>query len=485
MPKDGSKSAPKAEKKTVLPAPFMPQTAEDKALISFAQELVRIPSITALDPADLEASRKTLDIVESFVAQTGADSNRMSFSGGHEKWDYEVDNLYVEWVLGTPEEGKPEKYLCYIGHTDVVPTGEKKNWSDDPFSGDIKDGYLYGRGITDMKGSVAAFAAAVNELAEQAETEGVNIRIGIVLTTDEEWAAVNGTRKILDWLKKEGKKPDAFIVGEPSSQDEIGSHIKLGRRGSLCGTFTAKGVQGHAAYTELFENPNRALSLALTILNSEAWADGNEYFPNTNFEAVATKSGDFNASAVIPEKAEALWNIRYTHNQTPSALAKWIEDKLKNPPEWAKNHPDADKLDKITVTANLDTASMPYYSPPASLAKAAAKAVEEIKGKAPVLDGSGGTTDGRFVQDYFPDAEIIELGLPERGGYDSHGKQPGDYFKKGGMHQIDERANIQDIVTLRDIFKATLRNYGTQDKTAEQKKAAKHDHNNSLSRRKP
>lgn len=481
MPKDGSKS----HKKAALPEIFTPQTPEDKMLIGFAQELVRVPSVTALDPADQEASRKTLDIVGDFVKQSGAKTHRMRFSGGHEKWDYEVDNLYAEWVLGTPQEGKSEKYLCYIGHTDVVPTGEKNNWSSDPFSGDIKDGYIYGRGITDMKGSVAAFSAAARELAEKAEAEGINIRIGIVLTTDEEWAAVNGTRKILDWLEKQGKQPDAFIVGEPSSQDEIGSHIKLGRRGSLCGTFTAKGVQGHAAYTELFENPNRALSLALTILNSEAWTDGNKYFPDTNFEAVATKSGDFNASAVIPEKAEALWNIRYTHNQTPKELAEWIKDKLKNPPEWAKNHPDADKLDKITVVANLDTASMPYYSPPAGLAKAAAKAVKQIKGKAPVLDGSGGTTDGRFVQDYFPDAEIIELGLPERGGYDAHGKQPGDYLKKGGMHQIDERANIQDIVTLRDIFKATLRNYGKNDKNVQKKKSAGYDHHHPSSRRKP
>lgn len=485
MPKDGSKSQSRPVRKAPLPAVFVPETPEDKALIGFAQELVRVPSITAVDPADLDASRKTLDIVADFVKKSGADTRRMSFSGGHDKWDYEVDNLYAEWVLGTPQDGKTEKYLCYIGHTDVVPTGDAENWSGDPFSGEVKDGYLYGRGITDMKGSVAAFAAAVGELAEKAAAENISIRIGIVLTTDEEWAAVNGTRKILDWLKKEGKQPDSFIVGEPSSQDEIGSHIKLGRRGSLCGTFTAKGVQGHAAYTELFENPNRALSLALTILNSEAWADGNQYFPDTNFEAVAVNAGDFNASAVIPEKAEALWNIRYTHNQTPEELAEWIKDRLKNPPEWAKNHPDADKLDKITVTANLDTASVPYYSPPAALAKAAAQAVKEIKGKAPILDGSGGTTDGRFVQDYFPDAEIIELGLPERGGYDAHGRQPGDYCKKGGMHQIDERANIQDIVTLRDMFKATLRNYGKSGKNHEKKNTAKHDHRHSPSRRRP
>ena len=137
-----------------------------------------------------------------------------------------------------------------------------------------------------------------------------------------------------------------------------------------------------------------------------------------------------------------------------------MKDKLKNPPEWAKNHPDFDKLDKIEVVSNIDTASVPYYSEPGDLADAASDAVKAVKGEKPVLNGSGGTTDGRFVQDYFPDAEIIELGLPERGGCSKHAERPADYSKKGGMHQIDERASLEDMVTLRDIFKETIKNYG-------------------------
>jgi len=473
MPKDG---------KHIPPDMLSPCSAQDKALIELAQMLVRVPSVTALEESALPVSAKTLDMMEDFVRNCGGTAQRMKFSGGHDKWDYPVDNLYAEWVIGDGGADATEKFLCYIGHTDVVPTGVRGEWSDDPFSGNIEEGWLRGRGITDMKGSVAAFAAAVRELVAESEDRNINIRIGIILTTDEEWAAVNGTRKILDWMKKHGKNPDGFIVGEPSSQDEIGSHIKLGRRGSLCGTFTAKGVQGHAAYTELFENPNRALSLAMTILNAEEWRDGNAYFPDTNFEAVALQSGDFKASAVIPDRAEALWNIRFTHKQTPEKLEKYIKERLANPPDWAKKHPDAKKLKNITVTANTDTASVPYYSPPSALAKAAADAVKEIRGKAPVLDGSGGTTDGRFVQDYFPKAEVIELGLPERGGLKEGGGRPDDYCQKGGMHQIDERARVSDILTLRDMFKQTLKNYAGGKKTAAEK--TKHARHRSASQRK-
>ncbi|MGM0423092.1 MAG: succinyl-diaminopimelate desuccinylase, partial [Pseudomonadota bacterium] len=455
-----------------LPPSLTRLKADDKKLIEFTQDLLRIPSLTPIDKSDLQAARQSLDLIEDFVKGTGAEVHRMSFSGGHEKWDYEVDNLYVEWVIG-----KPEKHLCYIGHTDVVPTGPEQNWSRAPFSGQIKDGYVHGRGATDMKGSVTAFTAAVKALTEKSHNEDVNLRIGILLTTDEEWAAVNGTRKVLDWLQKNGKNPDAFIVGEPSSHDEVGSHVKLGRRGSLCGTFNVAGVQGHAAYTELFENPNRALALAISILNSESWHDGNEYFPNTNFETIALDSGNFNATAVVPGQATALWNIRFTHQQTPEGLYEHIKERLKNPPEWAKQHPDADKLDKIEVVANIDTASKPYYSPPGLLAGAAAKAIKAIKGALPKLNGSGGTTDGRFVHQYFPKAEIIELGLPERGGT-HHCGAPDDYLKKGGMHQIDERASLSDLIALRDIFAKTLVHYNGQqdDRKPRPKKTRAPDH---------
>ncbi len=440
--------------------------AASDATIQLARELVKIPSITAVNPADKPASARSIDAIAEYAAKSGARVERSEYSGGHHKWDYPVENVYLEWTFGQDgkanDNGQPAKHICYIGHLDVVPVGDETRWTTGPFNGEVKDGYLYGRGVTDMKGSVAAFITAVEDAMQDLNAQG-NVRVSMILTTDEEWAAVNGTKKVLEWLKKQGQAPDAFIVGEPSSQDDLGSHIKIGRRGSLVGTFNVAGVQGHAAYQELFENPNRALALAVSILSSKEWKDGNENFPNTNFETVALKSGDFGASAVIPGKAEALWNIRFTPSQTPDSLEAWIKDALANPPEWAKAHPDADKLKNITVVANKDTASQPYYSEPAALAKSAQAAVQTVLGTPAKLDGSGGTTDGRFVSNYFPKAEIIELGLPERGGVVCKHHKPDDYLSKGGMHQVDERATLSDLVNLRHIFKQTLVNYAAND----------------------
>jgi succinyl-diaminopimelate desuccinylase len=431
-----------------------PDITED-ITIKLAQALVRVPSVTPLDKKDYPTARKSLDVAADAALKSGATVTRLEFEGGHAKWDYKVENLILEWSFG-----EPDKHICYIGHLDVVPPGDAKQWSEDPYSGKIADGYLYGRGVTDMKGSVAAFISAVEEKLEDLKAHG-NVKITMILTTDEEWAAVNGTDKVLQWLKAKGQEPDAFIVGEPSSQDELGSHIKIGRRGSLVGTFNVKGVQGHAAYQELFENPNRALALAISILGSHEWKDGNQNFPNTNFEPVALKSGDFNASAIIPGEATALWNIRFTPSQTPESLEKWVTDALANPPEWAKKHPDAPLLKNITVTANKDTASIPYYSEPGALASSAQDAVKTVLGTTAKLDGSGGTTDGRFAAKIFPDAEIIELGLPERGGI-VNGHKADDYLTRGGMHQIDERASLSDLINLRKIFEETVMNYDRQ-----------------------
>ncbi|TAL29293.1 MAG: succinyl-diaminopimelate desuccinylase [Alphaproteobacteria bacterium] len=431
------------------------EAAED-VTIKLAQALVRVPSVTPLDKKDYSAARQSIDVAAEAAKETGATITRLEFEGGHPKWDYKVENLVAEWSFGTAE-----KHICYIGHLDVVPPGDGKKWSGDPYSGKIEDGYLHGRGVTDMKGSVAAFISAIGEKLDDLKAQG-NVKITVILTTDEEWAAVNGTDKVLKWMKARGDEPGAFIVGEPSSQDELGSHIKIGRRGSLVGTFNVKGVQGHAAYQDLFENPNRALALAISILGSHEWKDGNANFPNTNFELVALKSGDFNASAIIPGEAQALWNIRFTPQQTPNSLEKWIMDTLANPPEWAKNHPDADALKNITVTANKDTASIPYYSEPGSLAASAQDAVKTVLGTTTKLDGSGGTTDGRFASKIFPDAEIIELGLPERGGI-VNGHKDDDYLSRGGMHQVDERAAVTDLINLRKIFEETVMNYDRKD----------------------
>jgi succinyl-diaminopimelate desuccinylase len=281
----------------------------------------------------------------------------------------------------------------------------------------------------------------------------------MIVTADEEWAAINGTRRVLEWMRDRGKRPSAFLVGEPSSEEFFGASIKIGRRGSLCGTLSADGVQGHAAYPGLFENPNRALSLALAILHAQRWYDAEPGLPATNFETVATQSGDFGASAIIPREARSLWNIRFTHHESVLTLASKLQQLLDNPPGWVKHHPDAGLLRKLRLAVNSDTAAMPYYSAPGAFAALAKSIVAERTGLSPVFDARGGTTDARFVHNYFPDAEIIELGLPECGGL-RRSLHPEAFGKVGGMHQAEECCSLQDLQSLtvcyRDLIGAYL-----------------------------
>ncbi len=426
-------------------------TPAEQAAISLTQNLIRIPSLTAITPDLAEASEQSLDYLEKYISDHGATCHRLQFEGDHEKWGYPVDNLYAEWTFGSGE-----KHLCFMGHTDVVPVGDQDSWTVPPFSGEIKDNWIYGRGATDMKAAVATFCAAV--VSKITSLEELSVTISLIITTDEEWAAINGSKKVLAWLKKLGKTPDAILVGEPSSQDSFGTNIKIGRRGSLCGTLTVKGIQGHAAYQELFDNPNRALTLACTILNTIEWTDKIKYFPKTNFEVIAQNAGDLNATAIVPGTASASWNIRYSLQYTAEQLHKILADKLTNPPEWAKAHPDYNHLSKLELVSNLNTASLPYYSSPGNLAKLAQDAIEKVTGTRPELDGSGGTTDGRFVHQFFPKAEIIELGLPEKGGL-PESKTPDDYGTRGGMHQVDERCKIQDIKQLLLSYQEIITQY--------------------------
>lgn len=417
-------------------------------------DLIQVPSITPVEAKHRGAAVQTLDILEKELAPYGAKFERLSYSGGHQKWDYAVDNLYIEWTFG-----EPDYHLCFLGHTDVVPVGDLKRWSVAPFSGVKKDGWIYGRGATDMKGAIAAYALAIAELALELQKRPAadmpNLRLSMIITTDEEWAAINGTDKVLDWLRSIGKHPDSFIVGEPSSQDILGSHIKIGRRGSLCGTIVAKGVQGHAAYSGLFVNPNRALCLAASILQTQAFNDQQGDFPRSEFEIIALDSGSFQATAIIPAKASALWNCRFTARFTPSQVLDTLKHILSNPPQWARQHPDFDLLQNVEIVANIDTVSTPYYSAPQVICEIAVEAVQSRLNISPLLDGSGGTTDGRFIHRYFPAAEIIELGLPEKGGM-QHGHDTAAYGTQGGMHQVNERCLEKDLHGLYDIYYSIL-----------------------------
>jgi succinyl-diaminopimelate desuccinylase len=415
--------------------------------LSLARELIKIQSLTPITPELTSSAALSLDCLENFLEARGARCHRLTFEGGHEKWGYPVDNLFAEWP-GDDAFG----HLCFIGHTDVVPPGDLSLWSFDPFCGRIQDGFLCGRGATDMKGAVAAFCTAAAAFA--VSTGRPRPKVGLIVTTDEEWAAINGTRKVLDWMRVSGRNPTAFLVGEPSSPTEFGSHIKIGRRGSLSGTIQVKGVQGHAAYPTLFENPNRTLALALTVLDSHVWDDASEIMPATAFEVVALTAGSFDSTAIIPGEARALWNIRYTPQQTPVGLVAKLKNLLDDLPKWARHHPDSAKLAHIVIHGHTDIASMPYQSAPSSFARLVAGSVAANIGRIPVADAGGGTTDGRFVHAAFPQAEIVELGPPEScGGKD--GTQ-----KHGGMHQPDERCSIANLGLMTRCYTSILSGFG-------------------------
>ena len=425
------------------------QPSASERVVAIARDLIRIPSLTPVKENLRQKAGESLKFLQRFLEVSGARCEWLTFEGGHDRWGYPVDNLYAEWGDGGAGG------LCFIGHTDVVPPGALDAWSRDPFSGAVEDGFLHGRGATDMKGAVAAFTVAAAAVAEECKAAGKSPRIGLIVTTDEEWAAINGTRRVLEWMKAMSKRPSTFLVGEPSSEAFFGSSIKIGRRGSLCGTLNAAGIQGHAAYPGLFENPNRALNLALAILHSHRWYDAEPGMPATNFETVATQSGDFDTTAIIPGEARALWNIRFTHHETPSSLANKLQQLLHNPPRWAKDHPDARLLRKLKLTANSDTAAMPYYSTPGTVAALAKSIVAARAGREPVFDAKGGTTDARFIHACFPDAEIIELGLPECGGL-THDRHPDRFTRCGGMHQADECCSIDHLQSLMHCYRDLL-----------------------------
>lgn len=410
----------------------------DTALLSLAVDLVRIPSLTAIVPELRANAARPLDLLQAFGEEAGAVCERLVFEGDHAKWDYPVDNLFIDWG-GDPDLG----HLCFLGHTDVVPEGNRSEWNGNPFSGVVRDGFLFGRGATDMKGAVAAFFVAASKVI-RSNNKARRPKITAIATSDEEWAAVNGTKKVLAWMKEHGHEPTAILIGEPSSPSRFGTHIKVGRRGSLCGTIRARGVQGHAAYPDLYDNPNRTLGDAMMRLHELVWTDTREGMPATHFETIAISSGDFAQTAIIPAVAEMLWNIRFTPAQSLDDLTESVRQAL-------------DSIQsKIELHCRTDSASMAYYSPASSFAACIQDAVVAATGIKPAIDASGGASDGRFVPAPFPAAQIVELGLPENGGLAVDGAAQ---LGKGGMHQIDERCSLADLSALYQSYYRILESF--------------------------
>lgn len=338
---------------------------------------------------------------------------RLGFNIEHMPFD-DVDNLWAR--LGT--EGP---LLVFAGHTDVVPTGPVENWDIAPFEAKIQDGMLYGRGAADMKGSIAAFVTALERFAEtqQGQLKG---SIALLITSDEEGPAINGTVRVIETLNARTEKIDWCLVGEPSSTETLGDIIKNGRRGSLNADLTIFGKQGHIAYPHLATNPIHIAMPAIVELTNIEWDRGNEFFPATSFQISNLNSGT-GVTNVIPGSIEMKFNFRFSTELTSTQLSNQVEDVLK---KYGLNY-----AIKWSLSGN------PFLTEPGELTHAAQSAIREVTGTETQLSTSGGTSDGRFIAT--TGAQVIELGP-----------------LNATIHQVNEHVSVQDLDNLSLIYEKML-----------------------------
>jgi succinyl-diaminopimelate desuccinylase len=371
---------------------------------SMTRDLVRCASVTPEEGG-------ALALIEGWLAPYGFEVHRPVFSA---EGTYDVENLYARLGSGS--------CLVFAGHTDVVPVGDAASWSHRPFSGDIIDGEIWGRGATDMKSGVAASIAAVLDHIDKYGPPETGA-IAFLITGDEEADAINGTVKLLQWAKARGERFDACVLGEPTNPSAIGEMMKIGRRGSLSGDLVVRGRQGHVAYPHLAQNPIDGLIRLMAPLKEPLDA-GTEHFSPTNLEFTSIDVGN-RARNVIPAGARAEFNIRFNDIWT----AKTLEAELRRRLAGVNDAPDFDLICRPTNAEAFLTAPGPFVA-------SVAAAVKAETGREPQLSTTGGTSDARFIQAYCP---VIEFGVV--------GKT---------MHQVDERVAIADIDTLTRIYARVL-----------------------------
>ncbi len=316
--------------------------------------------------------------------------------------------------------GSSRPLVCFAGHTDVVPSGPIAAWQSGPFAPTLRDGYLFGRGAADMKGSLAAFITAIEGfLAANPEAPG---SIALLLTSDEEGPSIDGTAKIVERLAAADETIDYCVVGEPSSVDNLGDMIKNGRRGTLSGTLTIHGVQGHVAYPHLAQNPIHLAAPVIKVHLAIQWDAGNEFFPPTTWQCSNIHAGT-GATNVIPGTLEMQFNFRYSTASTRESLQERFESVL-------RKH-------QLRCELTWTGWAKPYLTPRGRLAEVAAEAIHEVTGRRPELSCTGGTSDGRFIADICN--EVIELGPVN-----------------ATIHKLDERIRVADLEPLAAIYRGIL-----------------------------
>jgi succinyl-diaminopimelate desuccinylase len=368
--------------------------------LQLTQQLIARPSLTPQDEGCLQ-------IIGQRLEKIGFKLEKIR-SG-------DVDNLWAR-------RGSSGKLICFAGHTDVVPTGPVDKWVSAPFVPTIRDGMLYGRGAADMKGSLAAFATAIEKFVSAHPNHAGSI--ALLLTSDEEGVATDGTVRVVEALQARGEKMDYCIVGEPTAVSKTGDTIKNGRRGSLSGDLIVKGVQGHIAYPHLVKNPIHLASPAIAELAATEWDKGNEYFPATSWQ-VSNIHGGTGATNVVPGTVEITFNFRFSTASTVDSLK-------------AKVHAILDKHG-LEYDLNWSLSGKPYLTPRGNLVDAVSAAIKSVTGIDTDLSTTGGTSDGRFIADICP--QVIELGPVN-----------------ATIHKLNECVAVADLDILSDIYRLTLEN---------------------------
>ena len=376
--------------------------------VALTADLVRCPSVTPEEGG-------ALVLLQDLLEGAGFTCARVDRGG--------VSNLFARWG----DKGHARTF-GFNGHTDVVPLGDEAAWTMPPFGAEIKDGFLYGRGATDMKSGVAAFAAAAVDFVRETPPDGAVI---LTITGDEEGDAVDGTTALLDYMQAEGEQMSVCLVGEPTSPNHMGEMIKIGRRGSLTAWFTVTGEQGHSAYPHRANNPLPAMVRLMDRLSSHELDDGTEHFDASTLAVVTIDTGN-PATNVIPAETRATVNIRFNDAHSGASLTKWLRA-------------EADRIQVdygVEVDMVVKISGESFLTPPGDLSALVADAVEAETGVRPDFSTTGGTSDARFVKNHCP---VVEFGLV--------GKT---------MHQVDERVEVAQIGQLKEIYSRILQDYFAQ-----------------------
>jgi succinyl-diaminopimelate desuccinylase len=362
--------------------------------VPLLQDLIRCPSVT---PADAGA----MAVLEAALEPLGFTCTRLRFG--------EIENLFAR-------RGSEGPHLCFAGHTDVVPPGDLAGWTADPFGAEIRNGLVYGRGATDMKGGVAAWIAAIASLPRDLPGS-----LSLLITGDEEGPATDGTVKVLEWMEANGQIPDMCIVGEPTSKVVLGDTIKIGRRGSMNVAITLHGVQGHTAYPQRADNPIHRLVRVLHTLTTTPLDDGSEWFEATTLQVSSFDVGN-PATNVIPPVAKARLNIRFNDLHSSASLTQRIRDVL--------------EAEGARYELDVSCSGESFLTQPGAFVAALQDATRQAAGLEPALDTGGGTSDARFIARYCPVAELGAVGAT--------------------MHKSDESTPVEELRALSRLYAAVI-----------------------------